>query len=63
MSGIPAVNEVTNSRYDNDEYTPDGANVDVAPRGSKNQVTEVNASVEDNEAAKSDATGRIPQRA
>lgn len=63
MSGISAINENTNSRFDNDEYKPDGGNVDVAPRGSKNQQTERNAGLEDRETADSDVTGKIPRRA
>jgi hypothetical protein len=56
------VSNVTNSRFDNDEYTPEGGSVDVATRGSKNQNTAVNAGIEDRESAQSEATGRIPKR-
>lgn len=62
MSGVPTINENTNSRFDNDEYKPDNATVDVASRGSKNQQTERNAGLEDRETERSDATGTIPKR-
>jgi hypothetical protein len=49
---------------DNAEYCPDGgAAVDVAPRGADSQQTAVNAGREDRDAAESEVSGRIPQRA
>jgi hypothetical protein len=60
--GTAAINNVTNSYSDNAEYNPDRSGIDVAARGSDNQATEVNARVEDREAAESEVTGRIPRR-
>jgi hypothetical protein len=60
--GTATINNVTNSRFDNEEYRPDDGTVDVATCGSANQVTGVNSAAKDPNAAQSETTGRISKR-